>query len=180
MRLFTAVDIPQDVKDAFETRIDRLRPLAELRWTPPDKMHITTKFIGEWPEERLDEIKQVLAEIAVPGPVEVSIRRIGWLPNPRHPRVLYAGVEASESLGALAAATEQSLEGIGVAREDRTYRPHVTLARVRDHAPLGALKTELASIELSDFGSYTAASFFLYLSAAGKYTKLQEFRLLKS
>jgi 2'-5' RNA ligase len=177
MRLFTAIDIPRDVKDILSALLEPLRPLAKLGWTPLDKMHITTKFIGEWPPERLDEMKRTLAEVAAPGPVEVSIRRLGWLPSGRQPRVLYAGVEASESLCALAAATERSLARIGIAPEDRIYRPHVTLARVRDRIPLGTLKAALMNLELSDFGCFQAASFSLYLSVAGKYTKLQEFPL---
>jgi 2'-5' RNA ligase len=175
LRLFTAIDIPADVKAALAALLDRLRPLAKLHWIPVEKLHITTKFIGEWPEEKLDELKAALAAITCPAPVDVAIRRIGWLPNPRSARVLYAGVEASETLAALAAETERAAEKIGVAAEDRIYRPHVTLARARKTVPLDALKRTLAEIELSAIGSYRASSFALYLSAAGKYTKLQEF-----
>jgi len=180
MRLFAGIDLPDDVRNQLGALLDRLCPLAKLAWTPLEKMHVTTKFIGEWPEDRLDEMKRALSEVSAPGSVAVSIRRVGWLPSPRHPRVLYAGVEASKSLNALAAATEQTLERLGIAREDRIYRPHVTLARVRDRVPLGTLKDALKTLELSDFGSYQASSFFLYLSAAGKYTKLQEFRIHNS
>jgi 2'-5' RNA ligase len=175
LRLFTAIDIPPEVKDRLASLLDRLRPLAKLHWIPAEKLHITTKFIGEWPEERLDELNRTLTAVACPAPVEVAIRRIGWLPNPRSARMLYAGVEASESLTALAAATERAAEGVGVAVEDRIYRPHVTLARTRKTVPLDALKRALSEIELSAIGSYRASSFALYLSAGGKYTKLQEF-----
>jgi 2'-5' RNA ligase len=177
LRLFTAIDIPPDVKATLAALLDRLRPLAKLGWIPAEKLHITTKFIGEWPEERLDEMKWALAAVACPAPVEIAIRRLGWLPNPRSARVLYAGVEASESLTALAAATERAVGGIGAPAEDRIYRPHVTLARTRKTVSLDALKRALAEIELSAIGSYRASSFALYLSAAGKYTKLQEFPL---
>ena len=180
MRLFTAIDIPPDVKAALAALLDRLRPLAKLHWIPVEKLHITTKFIGEWPdkpEARLDELKGALATIRCPAPVEIAIRRIGWLPNPRSARVLYAGVEASDGLNALAAASERAAQGIGVPVEDRIYRPHVTLARTRQRVPLEALKRALAEIELSAIGSYRASSFALYLSAAGKYTKVQEFPL---
>jgi RNA 2',3'-cyclic 3'-phosphodiesterase len=175
LRLFTAIDIPPDVKATLTALLDRLRPLAKLGWIPVEKLHITTKFIGEWPEERLDELKWALAVVTCPAPVEIAIRRLGWLPNPRSARMLYAGVEASDALTALAAATERAAEGLGVAGEDRIYRPHVTLARTRKRVPLGALRQGLAEIELSAIGSYRASSFALYLSAAGKYTKLQEF-----
>jgi 2'-5' RNA ligase len=180
LRLFTAIDIPPDVKATLATLLDRLRPLAKLHWIPVEKLHITTKFIGEWPdkpEARLDELKRALGAVRSSMPVEIAIRRIGWLPNPRSARMLYAGVEASESLTALAAATERAAESAGVPIEDRVYRPHVTLARTRKRVPLGALKHVLAEIELSAIGSYRASSFALYLSAAGTYTKLQEFSL---
>ena len=91
--------------------------------------------------------------------------------------MLYAGVESSESLTALAASTERAAGGAGVAVEDRIYRPHVTLARTRRTVPLDALKRALSEIELSAIGTYTASSFALYLSAGGAYTKLQEFPL---
>ena len=175
MRLFTAIDIPADVKARLAALLDRLRPLAKLHWIPVKKLHITTKFIGEWPEERLEDLKQVLAAIASPAPVDVAIGRVGWLPNPRSARILYAGVEVSETLITLAAATERAAESIGIAAENRIYRPHVTLARTRKTVPLDTLKRELAEIELSVIGSYRASSFALYLSASGKYTKLQEF-----
>ena len=177
MRLFTAVDIPADVKAALAALIDRLRPLAKLHWIPVEKLHITTKFIGEWPEDHVEELKAALRTVTAPAPVEVSIRRIGWLPNPRSARVLYAGVEATETLTALAAATERTAVVAGVAAEPRIYRPHVTLARTRKTVSLEALKRALAEIELSDIGRYTASSFSLYLSAGGTYTKLEEFSL---
>lgn len=180
MRLFTAIDIPPHVQAALATFLDRLRPLAKLHWIPIEKLHITTKFIGEWPEERLDELNRALAAVRGSAPVEITIRRIGWLPNPRSARILYAGVETSDGLNALAAASERAAESVGVPVEDRIYRPHVTLARTRQRIPLDALKQALAEIELSAIGAYRASSFALYLSAAGKYTKLQEFPLTNS
>ncbi|MCU1334979.1 MAG: 2-5 ligase [Bryobacterales bacterium] len=177
LRLFTAIDIPPDVKTRLAALLDRLRPLAKLHWIPLEKLHITTKFIGEWPEERLDDLKRALSAITNSAPVEIAIRRLGWLPNPRSARVLYAGVEAGEALTALAADTERAMQGIGVAPDDRIYRPHVTLARTRKTVPLDTLRPTLAEIELSPIGSYTASSFALYLSTGGKYTKLQEFPL---
>ena len=177
MRLFVAIDIPADVKAALAALVGRLRPLAKLHWIPVEKLHITTKFIGEWPEDRLEGLKAALRTVSAPGPVDVAIRRIGWLPNPRSARVLYAGVEASETLTTLASVTERIAVAAGVAAEPRIYRPHVTLARTRKTVPLDQLKRTLAEIELSDIGRYTASSFSLYLSASGTYTKLEEFSI---
>jgi 2'-5' RNA ligase len=160
LRLFTAIEIPPDVKTALASLLDRLRPLANLKWISLEKLHITTKFIGEWPEERLDELKRALGSVQAPAPVDIVICGLGRLP-----RVLYARVEPNEALTALAAATERA---VGGPVEDRAYRPHITLARSRKPIPR-------IDFEQSTIGSFRAPSFALYLSAGGKYTKLQEF-----
>jgi RNA 2',3'-cyclic 3'-phosphodiesterase len=164
LRLFTAIDIPADVKAALALLLKRLRLLADLKWIPPDKLHITTKFIGEWPEAQLDELKRALASVKSPAPVDIVIRGLGRLP-----RVLYAAIEPNEALTALAKATEQAVGGPVEDRPDnRVYRPHITLARTRKRVPH-------IDLDVSTIGSFRAFSFALYLSAGGKYTKLQEF-----
>jgi RNA 2',3'-cyclic 3'-phosphodiesterase len=167
LRLFTAIDIPADVKARLAALLDRLRPLAKHKWIPLEKLHITTKFIGEWPdkpEARLDELKAALASVKAPAPVDIVIRGLGRLP-----RVLYAAVEPNEALTALAAATEQAVGRlVEDPPEDRPYRPHITLARTRKRVPH-------MDLDVSTIGSFRASSFGLYLSAGGKYTKLQEF-----
>src|SRR5207247_10615103 len=115
------------VRAALATWIERLRPLAKLSWIPVEKLHITTKFIGEWPEEKLDELKLALASVKAPGPVNIVIRGLGRLP-----RVLYDAVEANEALPALAAATERA---VGGPPEYRADRPHATLERTRLRVP---------------------------------------------
>ena len=177
MRLFTGIDIPSSVTDRLCALMDRLRPLAKLVWSPPEHLHVTTKFIGEWPEPRLDEMSQTLAAVPRPGPIEISVRGLGWFPNARNPRVFWAGIEAGPELRAFAHDTDQSLAAIGVPAEAREYSPHLTLARRRDPVSLDRLRKEIAEISSTGFGSFFAESFFLYLSKAGRYIKLNEFAL---
>lgn len=179
MRLFTAIDIPGEVKARLRAFIDRLRPTAKLSWSSVEKLHVTTKFIGEWPEVKLPPLKEVLAAIPKVGLVEISVRELGWFPNQRNPRVFWAGIAVNEPLRQLAENTERALALIGVPVEEREFHPHLTLARRRDPVPLDHLKRILDSLspDASDFGMFTAVSFFLYLSAGGKYTKLGEFPL---
>lgn len=183
MRLFTAIDIPGGIKLRLSTLLDRLRPLAKLSWSPVENLHITTKFIGEWPEQRLDELHRALAAVVPsPGLFEIVVRGLGWFPNDRNPRVLWAGIETGEGLRTLALETERSLAALGVPVEERDFHPHLTLARRRNPVPLDGLKKELAEVlrldfNAGDFGSFRAESFFLYLSQAGRYVKLHEFPL---
>jgi 2'-5' RNA ligase len=92
---------------------------------------------------------------------------------------LWAGViceaPAGEGLRQLARATEDALHSIGVPKDDREYSPHLTLGRIRDRVPLDALRKAIDSVEDTEFGSFFANEFYLYLSAAGKYTKLARF-----
>jgi len=177
MRLFTAVDIPTEVKHNLQALLDRLRPLAKLSWTRADNLHVTTKFIGEWPENRLEEMKRALESVGSPGAIDIAIRGIGWFPNARNPWVFWAGVHAGAPLESLAHATEAAVHALGVPKEDREFAPHLTLARIKDRVPLDDLRRAIAELESTDFGSFRPPSFCLYSSAAGRYTKLAEFAL---
>ncbi|MEO8097901.1 MAG: RNA 2',3'-cyclic phosphodiesterase [Acidobacteriota bacterium] len=161
MRLFTAIELPQHASPALIALIDHLRPLAKLAWTPPEKLHITTKFIGEYPQPRLSDLVQALSSVAVSHPIDITILRLGWLPSPRFPLTLFAAVERTESLHALATATDRALQPLGIAPEQRIYRPHVTLARMRSRRrePLPELHAEIAKLALLDFASFQAPSF---------------------
>lgn len=192
MRLFTALDISDEVRTNLRRFVTRLKPFAKLQWSPLENLHITTKFIGEWPEKRLDELKSALGRVPKANQVDISIRGIGWFPNSRRPRVFWAGVEAGDSLHALAVGTETATAALGVPAEDRVYSPHLTLARIREPISLDALREEIAAISCDmcnteppgppvsiqfDFGSFRATAFFLYLSMGGRYSKLAEFPL---
>jgi RNA 2',3'-cyclic 3'-phosphodiesterase len=183
MRLFTGLDLPAEVIRALEALLGRLRPMARIKWSPPANLHVTTRFIGEWPESRLPDLRAALAALPAYPPIPVHVRKLGFFPNPRSPRVFWAGVEASPDLAALAAATDRALDSLGLPPETRPFSPHLTLARIKERVPLEALHQAIAALPSLEFGSFTAASFFLYHSQRGRagsvYTKLAEFPLSK-
>ena len=174
MRLFTAIDLPREMLEKIGDFLARLRPLAKLRWTPVENLHITTKFIGEWPEARIDDMKAALGGVTSTGRIEIALRGVGWFPSARRPHTFWAGIDGSEPLTALAHATEQAVARLSVPVETRVYSPHLTLARVKDAVPIDEVQKAAAD---PDFGAFEATSFFLYLSAQGKYSKLAEFPL---
>jgi len=171
LRLFTAIEIPQEIRANLSDLIQELRPLAKLRWSPAENLHITAKFIGEWPESRLRELVLQLQRISRPGPIPIAVRRLAWINR----RILHADIEAPPALAALASATEAALEQIGIKKEDREYHPHLTLARNPNRIPISALERAIEKHALDDFGAFTAAQFVLFLSKGGKYTPLKEF-----
>jgi len=183
MRLFTGLDLSSEVVRTLETLLDRLRPTASIKWIPPSNLHITTRFIGEWPEERLPELRIALAGLPSHAPIAVHIHKLGYFPSPSAPRVFWAGVEAAADLSALAAETDAALDRLGLPPEGRPFSPHLTLARIKERVPLTALREAVAALLPLDFGSFTADRFFLYHSRPGAggsvYTKLAEFPLTK-
>jgi 2'-5' RNA ligase len=182
MRLFTGLELPATVVDNLKNLLERLRPSARINWSPPENLHITTKFIGEWPEARLAELQAALGGLPPRKPIGVHIQKVGFFPNPHSPRVFWCGVEAP-GIEALAADTDRATAALGVQTEARAYSPHLTLARIKEKLDLQPLRELIAAAPSLDFGTFEARGFFLYLSklrpTGSVYTKLAEFPLAK-
>jgi 2'-5' RNA ligase len=181
MRLFCGFSLAYEVRRNLELLLEYLRPQADIQWSPPDNLHITTKFIGDWADDRVDEVREALAGIPAPGPMRIAIRGLGWFPNPHAPRVLFAGVEAPPELLGLHAAADVRLAAIGVKAESKPYHPHLTLARVKSPGGLAPLRQAIAGLPAADFGGFTAEKHLLYRSrltpAGSKYSVIAEFPL---
>jgi 2'-5' RNA ligase len=178
MRLFTGLDLSGEVVGNLEELLRRLKPAARIHWSPPANLHVTTKFIGEWPEPRLDELKAALRALPSRTAIEVAIRNVGFFPNPTSPRIFWCGIQAP-GLEALAAQTDEATATLGIDREKRPYTPHLTLARIKETPDLQPLRKAVAGLKSLEFGSFEARSFFLYQSSlrptGSVYTKLAEF-----
>jgi RNA 2',3'-cyclic 3'-phosphodiesterase len=158
VRLFTGIAIGEDVMENLGRLLRELRPLAPFNWSPLENLHITTKFIGAWPEERLAELTQALADSRLPTAFPVNIAGVV-----HKPRMLFAGVRAGPELAALARQVEGAVQPLGVAPEQRAYMPHITLARTGDK-PVGAVGEHLANMKNPDFGTFQVSELHLYSS----------------
>lgn len=180
MRLFTGLDLPSEVVANLGDLLLRLRPTARIHWSPPENLHITTKFIGEWPEGRLGELKSALAAPGARPPIGVRIHNLGFFPPGRAPRIFWCGIDAP-GLAGLAESTDSATAALGVARETRPFSPHLTLGRIPGRAEVAALRQAIAGLASTEFGGFEARSYFLYLSqlrpSGSVYTKLAEFPL---
>jgi 2'-5' RNA ligase len=193
MRLFVALDLPDTILKTLDTLTGRLKPAARIQWSTIPNLHITTKFIGEWPEERLVELKSALAAVPRRGAIPIRIEGLGWFPNPHSPRVFWAGVEVSHpprqahqseeetTLQRLARETDEATSALGLPKEKRDFNPHLTLARIKTPVDLASLRQALARLDSVEFGEFRAESQFLYSSklqpSGSVYTKLAEFPL---
>jgi RNA 2',3'-cyclic 3'-phosphodiesterase len=129
MRLFVALDIDERIRVRIEHFVEEVRGLApEVRWVTSESLHVTLKFIGEKPESMVAKIEKTLGSVSADG-FELSIRGCGFFPTAKAARVFWVGIEADARLAELAGKVEDSLEGIGIAKEQRGFSPHLTLAR---------------------------------------------------
>ena len=131
MRLFVAIFPPAHLAEALVGSAKETLDNERLRFTPPENVHLTLKFIGDVPEVKLDGITEALV-VAAEGhpPFEIEIAGLGAFPNPRRTKVLWAGVgSGSERLKALASDVERCLASLGFERESRPFIPHFTLGR---------------------------------------------------
>ncbi len=180
MRVFVAIDLPEDVRRALGEFIAKLEETCRgARWVRPEGMHITLKFIGEAANETIERTKVVLAGIHSPSPVAMRFREVGYFPNALHPRVFWAGMETTPNLAELAKGIEDRLEALGIAPENRPFRPHLTLARFKSEDGLSQLRQALDRLGPFEFGAARASQFHLYGSelerGGAKYTRLASF-----
>jgi RNA 2',3'-cyclic 3'-phosphodiesterase len=182
MRLFTGLAPDPHVIANLDGVLRELRPMAPLNWSPVENLHITSKFVGPWPEERLAELESALKTANVPTAFPVTVSGFGYFPNPHHPKAFFAGVEASAEVGTLARQIDEALAPLGVKREERPYTPHLTLARIRNEN-MRQVREHIAKMTNLDFGTFQASEFHLYLSrqdlnkSRSVYTKLATFPL---
>lgn len=190
MRAFIAIDLPESLHRALAEQQAAFRAACargprgqikadEIRWTRPEGVHLTLKFLGHISD---DQVRQVIGGLKEIGPFErfpVEVKVFGFFPDPRRPRVFWVGVVASPALGQLAKRVEESMENLGFAPENRPFSPHLTLARFKTPEPLPALQAWLEQQGEKTLGRFEASEFFLYeskLSPRGsEYQKVERF-----
>lgn len=129
-RLFTALEIPADVAE----NLALLRGgLQGARWISPEFYHVTLRFIGDVDHAVARDAAAALDEIDRFG-FDLTLDGVDQFGNHK-PRAVFVGVKPNNALNELQAEHERLLKRIGLPPEGRNFRPHVTLARLRDAAP---------------------------------------------
>lgn len=131
MRLFTAFELPADVRDALIRLQEELHVLPFRRWQPARTLHLTVHFLGEVGPTRLDALDAALREGSRDfGPLHLELARLGGFPSLQHPRTLWVGLGGErERLAAFEATLRPHVIEAGIPLEARRYSPHITLAR---------------------------------------------------
>ena len=134
VRTFICLQPPAFARDRLASTQQRLRDSgAQVSWVKPHNIHLTLKFLGSVPTERLQEVARAVQRAAAPAPpIALELTVLGCFPDRRAPRVVWAGLkQPPEELRNLQQRVEKELVAIGFAAETRPFSPHFTLGRVR-------------------------------------------------
>lgn len=179
MRLFVALDLNTKVIANLTELVRRLAPMAPIHWVHPRNMHVTLKYIGDWDENRLDEVVDTLSRVRVPAKVKVPLAGLGFFPYPSSPRVFWVIAENTPPLRQLASNVDSRLSHLGIAPEVRPFVPHLTLGRLRGECDLTEMHEAIEELPTRDFGYIEPDSFSLYGSALTEsgpiHRKIEEF-----
>lgn len=164
-RLF--IGFPVEISSSLEAALKRVRMNAqqkhmEFNWVPEANFHVTLNFLGNTPTSRLDELEELMKNVAASSPpIKSSLRGMGGFPDERHMRVLWVGVRKSRALGALQERLREALLEKDFPQEDREYIPHLTVGRTRKVRS----GTDLLSPYVrTAFGDFDIRSFTLFES----------------
>jgi len=184
VRTFIAVLLSEELKRRIGVVQEEFKKIAPaVKWVDEANFHITLKFLGNVPAERLDRVREAVAAAANGiEPFDIEVRDIGAFPSARRARTVWVGVTSGkEELAELARRVDKQLEKIGVPREDRPFRSHITIGRVKDDQGAVELGPALEQAQVGSLGSVRVASVTVMRSDLQRdgpvYSVLSEHRL---
>jgi 2'-5' RNA ligase len=181
MRTFVAVELDQTIKETLSLLIQKLETgNRNVRWVKPQGMHLTLKFLGEVPEDKIPEIQSILSDISRNyARFQLTLKGTGFFPPaPKIPRVIWVGIENNEVLQNIQARVENELHKIRFPKEKRKFQAHLTLGRVKIPRNLEPVLEKLDYHKQDEFGtmSVTKLTFFksVLKPTGAEYTILSE------
>jgi 2'-5' RNA ligase len=184
VRLFFAANVTPEIRERLALV---QRPLvatgADVKWVEIENLHVTMKFLGEVPEDKVPAIVAQADQAAKEAKAFVmSLGGLGAFPTQRAPRVVWVGLtHGLDELRVLARGLEAGLEKLGFKPEGRPFSAHVTLGRVRSPRGRDALAQALQAGRECEIGTLNVEKFALMQSVLGRggpqYSVVQEFRL---
>ena len=136
VRVFFAIDLPPTTKELLGKYISAIKKRSKsnaIRWTKPENLHITLHFLAEVQSEHLEKlVENVRTEMASSfGKLSIRLESLKLFPNPYRPRVIVLDVSPQDQLAALAAHIGRGIQATNYAVEERPFRAHLTLGRIK-------------------------------------------------
>lgn len=178
IRLFVALNIPENIKTQLIDLRDSVAG-SNYKWEAKEKLHLTIKFIGDFPEAQLDSIINELNFIKTYSALVCSIKKFGFFFRDKNPSILWAGLEVEKTISEIVDKTESLFEKYSIPKENRKFNPHLTLLRIKNDSGINFVNSfKNFTFEPIDF---TANSISLYKSElhpyGSKYFEIKNYKL---
>jgi RNA 2',3'-cyclic 3'-phosphodiesterase len=186
MRLFIAAALPADIVAGLDRAVREARSLMPVAsWTRPEAQHLTMAFLGDQESDVPDAIAgQLGPDLAAESSVEARLSGCGFFPDERRPRVAWMGIEPDEPLVRIAEVVRRALAKQKIAFDEKPFRPHLTLARVKDRwraEDVRLLESALSTYRSEPFPISEIVLYSSELSPKGaRHTALRRFALAAS
>jgi 2'-5' RNA ligase len=171
VRSFIAIDFDDAVRKQLGRLQESLRDSCTgVRWTRPEQLHLTLKFLGEIDERQIESISRALDELAGQcAPFDVQVRGMGTFTPSGPVRIVWVGLEdADGGLARCHSVCERLLSPLGFAPENRPFSPHLTLGRNNNPRNSRAIRAAIAGAKQPDAGFQTVEGIVLYHSTLGR------------
>jgi len=186
MRAFIALPLSSDIKKRLGDLIKDLKDQGiEGKWVPPENIHLTLKFLGNIKEETINDIEKILISLSEHvAPFEIALQGIGIFSSSGKPRVLWVGIkDEGGKVSFMQRWLQDRLASLGFAKEERSFKPHLTLARFKtiSSKTIKRIHNLCKEKENMDFGKMKIDTVILYesiLSSEGAtYRQVKEIKL---
>jgi len=168
MRTFLSLDLDEVIRDRLLAAAAAVGSGgAKMKWVDDQQLHVTLKFLGDVPDERINEVCSIASEVAE-GVESFEFHVQGMTcvpPGGSQLRMIWAGVDdPTGRMGVLHERLDEALSGLGLKEEDRAFKPHITLARVRFVKDASVLRAAAQRYLHEAFGTQHAEELVAYSS----------------
>jgi 2'-5' RNA ligase len=167
--VFVAVPLPAEVRLALDDKLQQHELPGKV--APPENWHLTLRFLGRVDEVTYERFVAELDSMDLGSRFRMALGGLGAFPNPKRATVLWVGVSRGEDeLCELALTTEEAAQAAGLAPEERPFRPHLTLSRIRPQVDVSGLIGMFDATEIA----WRCETMFVYRSHLGSGTASYE------
>ena len=183
LRLFIAIELPSNIIDGLRNVQEELKDKSNKpSWAKPENIHLTLKFLGDIETNKIDSMVNILEGIAGKSfSFEISVKGVGTFPAAGTPRVIWVGIEENKDMLQLYNNIEEGLATLGVEKERRDFKPHLTLGRIKFLNDRAGLKRGLEKVAGLNLARFAVAGFALFKSTltpeGAIHTRLKEYTL---
>ncbi len=155
IRCFIAIDIPDSIKKDISDLIEFLKKHdADIKWVSADNLHITLKFLGNTPEKLIADIRDKISMMVKSyRPFYIKIKGTGVFPSSKYPRICWIGIEYPDIFIKLQKDIDKLMKQFGFKEDDRDFRPHLTIGRIRSKRGILNIVKELDNNISKEFGN---------------------------